>query len=69
MDRSQATDVEITAKELLRARKMLYDLLAKDTGTALSKIEKDADRDFYMSSEEAKAYGLIDEVAADQKVK
>jgi len=62
MDRSQATDVEITAKELLRARKMLYDLLAKDTGTALSKIEKDADRDYFMTAEEAKKYGLIDKI-------
>ena len=56
------TDQEITLKEGIYLKQRLNDILAKNTGQKLSKIEKDADRDFWMSSEEAKAYGLIDEV-------
>ncbi|WP_281951872.1 ATP-dependent Clp endopeptidase proteolytic subunit ClpP [Nitrosophilus kaiyonis] len=58
----QATDIEIQAKEILRLKHMLNDILAKNTGQPLRKIAKDTDRDFFMSSEEAKDYGLIDQV-------
>jgi ATP-dependent Clp protease protease subunit len=56
------TDQEITLREGLFLKQKLNEILAKNTGQKIAKIEKDADRDFWMSSEEAKAYGLIDEV-------
>ena len=58
----QASDIEIQAKEVLRLKKALNEILVKHTGQELKRIEKDTDRDFFMSAEEAKAYGLIDEV-------
>lgn len=58
----QATDVEIQTKEMLRIKHQTNDILAKHTGQSLSKIEKDTDRDFFMSAEEAKKYGLIDKI-------
>jgi ATP-dependent Clp protease, protease subunit len=58
----QATDIEIQTKEILRMKRVLTDILVKHTGQSLGKIEKDSDRDFYMSAEEAVKYGLIDEV-------
>jgi ATP-dependent Clp protease protease subunit len=58
----QATDIEIQANEILRMKKELNHILAKNTGQSLKKIEKDTDRDFFMSAEEAKEYGMIDEV-------
>jgi ATP-dependent Clp protease protease subunit len=58
----QASDVEIQAKEILRLKKNLNDLLVKHTGQKYAKIEDDADRDFFMSPSEAKKYGLIDNV-------
>ncbi|WP_257938059.1 ATP-dependent Clp endopeptidase proteolytic subunit ClpP [Campylobacter lari] len=60
--RGQATDIEIQAKEILRLKAILNDILAKNTKQKLSKIEKDTDRDFFMSALEAKEYGLIDKV-------
>jgi len=57
-----AADISIQAKEILRLRDRINELLAKHTGQPLEKIQKDTDRDFFMSAEEAKAYGLIDEV-------
>ncbi|HEG2581956.1 TPA: ATP-dependent Clp endopeptidase proteolytic subunit ClpP [Campylobacter lari] len=60
--RGQATDIEIQAKEILRLKAILNDILAKNTRQKLSKIEKDTDRDFFMSAVEAKEYGLIDKV-------
>ncbi|EAI8625015.1 ATP-dependent Clp endopeptidase proteolytic subunit ClpP [Campylobacter lari] len=60
--RGQATDIEIQAKEILRLKAILNDILAKNTNQKLSKIEKDTDRDFFMSAIEAKEYGLIDKV-------
>ncbi|EPE3794421.1 ATP-dependent Clp endopeptidase proteolytic subunit ClpP [Campylobacter lari] len=60
--RGQATDIEIQAKEILRLKAILNDILAKNTKQKLSKIEKDTDRDFFMSAAEAKEYGLIDKV-------
>ncbi len=58
----QATDIEIHAREILRLKKMLNEILSKHTGQPLEKIEQDTDRDFFMSAEEAKEYGLIDKV-------
>ena len=58
----QATDIEITAKQILKIRDNLNKLLAKNTGQSLTKIEKDVERDYFMSSEEARKYGIIDEV-------
>lgn len=58
----QATDIDIQAKEILRIREILNDILVEHTKKPLSKIEKDTDRDFFMSAEQAKEYGLIDEV-------
>ena len=63
----QATDVEIQTKEILRMKKLLNDILAKHSGQALSKIEKDTDRDFYLGADEALKYGLIDEVISSMK--
>jgi ATP-dependent Clp protease protease subunit len=56
------SDQEITLREGLFLKKMLNEILAKNTGQKLAKVEKDADRDYWMSAEEAKKYGLIDEV-------
>ena len=58
----QATDIEIQAKEILRLKGILNDILAKNTGQKVAKIAKDTERDFFMSSKEAKEYGLIDKV-------
>ncbi len=58
----QATDIEIHAKEILRMKKELNKILAQNTGQSLRKIEKDTERDFFMSAEEAQKYGLIDKV-------
>ncbi len=61
------TDINIETKELLHAKEKLNLILAKHTGQSLEKIEKDTERNFYMSSEEAKAYGIIDEVITTHK--
>jgi ATP-dependent Clp protease protease subunit len=58
----QASEIEIHAKEIIKTKKRLSEILAKHTGQKLSKIEKDTDRDYYMSAQEAKEYGLVDEV-------
>jgi len=60
--RGQATDVDIQAREILTLRKKLNDILVKHTGQAYKKIETDTERDYYLSAEEAKKYGLIDHV-------
>lgn len=57
-----ASDIEISAKRILKMREELNKFLSKNTGQPLSKVEKDVDRDFFMSSEEAKKYGIIDKV-------
>jgi ATP-dependent Clp protease, protease subunit len=62
-------DVRIQAEEILKARKRLNEIMAESTGQPLSKIEIDSDRDFFMSPEEAKAYGIIDEVVIPKKPK
>jgi ATP-dependent Clp protease protease subunit len=58
----QASDIEITAREILKLKKELYEIIAKHSGVTYKKVEKDADRDYWMTSGEAKEYGLIDEV-------
>lgn len=60
--RGQATDIQIEAKEIIRVRKQLNDLCVHHTGQPLEKIERDMDRDYFMSAQEAKEYGLIDRV-------
>jgi ATP-dependent Clp protease protease subunit len=58
----QASDIEINARHIIKSREVLNKMLAKNTGQPLSKIEKDVDRNYYMSAEEAKKYGIIDKV-------
>ncbi|KKU82628.1 MAG: ATP-dependent Clp protease proteolytic subunit [Parcubacteria group bacterium GW2011_GWA2_47_8] len=58
----QATDIEISARHIIRIKERLNKLLAKHTGQPLKKLEQDTDRDFYMTAEEAKKYGVIDEI-------
>ncbi len=60
--RGQATDIEIQAKEILKTREMLNQILVKHTGQTLEKIQADTERDYYMSAQEAKEYGIVDEV-------
>jgi ATP-dependent Clp protease protease subunit len=64
----QAVDIEIQAKEILRYRKLLDEILARHTGQPLDKIARDTDRDFIMTSEQAKEYGIIDEVISTRKI-
>ena len=58
----QASDIEISARHIIKMRENINKMLAKHTGQSLSKIEKDVDRDFFMDAEEAKKYGIIDKV-------
>jgi ATP-dependent Clp protease protease subunit len=58
----QAADIEITAKQIMHMKQKLNKIISSSTGQPLSKVEKDTDRDFYLTAEEAKKYGLIDEV-------
>ncbi len=60
--KGQATDIEIQAQEILRLKSILNTILAENTGQGMEKIAKDTDRDFFMSAQEAKEYGLIDSV-------
>ncbi len=64
--RRQATDIEIEAKEILRIRKQLDEIMADNTGQSVEKIKKDTDRDYFMSAEEAKEYGIIDRVIEEK---
>ncbi|MBU0692029.1 ATP-dependent Clp endopeptidase proteolytic subunit ClpP [bacterium] len=63
----QASDIQIMATEILKIRSKLNDLLAYHTGQPLEKIEKDTDRNFFMSAEESKEYGLVDEIIYPRK--
>lgn len=63
----QATDIEIQTKEILRMKKRLNEILADHTGKPIKTIEKDTDRDFFMSAEEAVKYGLVDEVVTKKQ--
>ncbi len=58
----QAADIAISAKQILKIKDKINKILAKNTGKSLAQIEKDSDRDYYMSAEEAKAYGVVDEI-------
>jgi len=63
----QASEIEITAKEIIKIKARLNEVLAKHTGQNIKKIEKDTDRDYFMSANEAKQYGLIDEIIKTKK--
>ena len=65
----QAVDIEIQAKEILRYRRLLDELLAYHTGQTLEKVSKDTDRDFIMTAEEAKAYGIVDEIITTREAR
>lgn len=65
----QASDIEITAREILKIKKELYSIISDHTGKPVSKVEKDADRDYWMTSDEAVKYGMIDEILVRNKVK
>jgi len=60
--RGQATDIDIQAREILRMKAKLNDLIVKHTGQTVERVEKDTDRDYFMGATEAKAYGIIDEM-------
>ena len=62
----QASDIEITAREIARTKQELYDILAHHSGKSIADIERDADRDYWLTAEEAKAYGLIDAILTRQ---
>ncbi|WP_028844863.1 ATP-dependent Clp endopeptidase proteolytic subunit ClpP [Thermodesulfovibrio thiophilus] len=63
----QATDVEIHAREILKMKDLLNGILAKHTGQPIEKIQRDTERDFFMSAQEAKEYGIVDEVISSMK--
>lgn len=65
--RGQAADIEIHAREILNIKRRLNEILVKHTGQTLEKIEKDTDRDYFMNAEEAKEYGVIDEVITEKE--
>jgi len=65
--RGTASDIAIQAQEILKAKKLLNEILAKHTGQPLEKVEKDTDRDYYLSAQEALAYGLIDQVVTREE--
>ena len=58
----QASDIEITAREIGKLKKELYEIIASHSGQKLAKVEKDSDRDYWMTAAEAKEYGMVDEV-------
>ena len=64
--RGQATDIEIQAKEILRLRSYINGLIVKHTGHTIERIERDTERDYFMSAEEARQYGILDEVVTKQ---
>ena len=63
----QASDIAISAKQILKTKDRLNQLLAKNTGQPLAKVEKETDRDFWLSAEEAKLYGVVDEIIKNSK--
>ncbi|MCF8146583.1 MAG: ATP-dependent Clp endopeptidase proteolytic subunit ClpP [Deltaproteobacteria bacterium] len=65
----QATDIDIHAREILKIRDTLNDILVKHTGQSLERIRKDTERDYFLSSEEAKEYGLVDRVISKREMK
>lgn len=65
----QASDIDIQAQEILRTRERLNQILSKHTGQPIEKVRRDTDRDYYLSSEEAKSYGLVDEILEPKHAK
>jgi len=65
----QASDIEITTREILKMKKELYSIIADHSGKAFEKVEKDGDRDYWMTAAEAKEYGMIDDVLIRTKDK
>jgi ATP-dependent Clp protease, protease subunit len=63
----QASEIEITAKQIIKIKNKINEIISKHAGKPLSKVEKDTDRDFYLSAHEAKAYGVLDEVIETKK--
>lgn len=63
----QATDIEITAREILKLKKELFDIISTHSGKPFDEVAKDSDRDYWMTADEAKAYGMIDEVLIREK--
>ena len=63
----QASDIEITAREILKLKKELYDIIATHSGQTYDKVFEDSDRDYWMTSEEARDYGMVDEVLIRHK--
>lgn len=64
-----ATDLEIQVQEILRLKKAIYDIISESTGKTVEQVEKDCDRDYFMSANEAKTYGLVDEVLLPSRKK
>jgi len=58
----QASDIEITVREIVKLKRELYEIIATHSGNSIEKVEKDSDRDYWMTSQEAKDYGMIDEI-------
>ena len=65
--KGQASDIEITAKHIMRTKKKMIEMLSKNTGQPVKKVEKDVDRDYYMSATEAVEYGIVDKVITREK--
>jgi ATP-dependent Clp protease protease subunit len=63
----QAIDMEITVREIVKLKKELYEIISSHSGQPFEKVEKDSDRDYWMIAEEAKAYGMIDELLLKHK--
>jgi ATP-dependent Clp protease protease subunit len=63
----QATDIEIQTREIMKLKKELYEIIASHSGQSYKKVEKDSDRDYWMTAEEAKTYGMIDEILVRTK--
>ena len=63
----QASDIEITAREIQKLKKELYEIISEHSGKSYKEVWKDSDRDYWMTAEEAKAYGMIDEVLERKK--
>ncbi len=65
----QASDMEITVNEIKKLKKELYDIIANHSGQTFKKVEKDSDRDYWMTSEEAKSYGMVDDILTKTRAK
>lgn len=63
----QASDIEITAREIIKLKKELYDIISEHSGKSYKDVERDSDRDYWMTADEAKAYGMVDEVLVRKK--